>query len=130
MFLSYAALFQLFWMPALLRAYLLLGTFLSGFAFLLYRHKQDKAKIGIDADGAFLCKRGRVVRLLFVRVNSFQLIAKREQKSKLLGWLWPQFHVVYCDSVSAEKYRMLQSYAAQQILLSRSEEARKSFSKD
>lgn len=130
MFLSYAALFQLFWMSELVRACLLLGIFLAGFAFLLYRHKQNKAKIGIDADGAFLCKRGRVVRLQFVRVNSFQLIAKREQKSKLLGWLWPQFHVVYCDSVGAEKYRMLQSFAAQQILLRRSEEARKSFSKD
>lgn len=130
MFLSYAALLQLFWMPALLRACLLLGTFLAVLLFLLYQHKHNEAHIGIHAEGAFLYKRGRVINLLFVRANSFQLIAKQEQQPKWLGWLWPQFYVVYCDSVGIEDYRVLQSFAAQQILLSRSGEVAKGPSKD
>ena len=129
MSLSYAVLLQLYWMPVFVRAFLYVFAGVMAFCWLFYQLRKTKKQIGIDEQGAFLFKRGRYIRLLFVRANGVQLIAKQDQGSMLLRYFWPKFHVIFCDSVKTETYRILRSFAAQQILLSRSEEAKKRFKK-
>jgi hypothetical protein len=116
-------------MPVVLRASLYFFAGVVGFVWLMYRLKRTKPQVGIDEEGAFLFEHGRYIRLSFVRVNSIQLIAMQDHKSMLLRLFWPRFYVIFCDSVAGEQYRFLRSFAAQQILLRRSEEAKEHFEK-
>lgn len=90
-------------------------------------HKTTQ-QISINEQGAFLFNKGRFIRLEFVRTNSIQLIAKMHREQKLVGMIWPAYQVIYRDSISRDDYQLLRSYAAQQILLRRSEEAKKRYS--
>lgn len=123
-----AGLLQLYWMPVVWRASILSMMGLIG-VFLLFRviYQDAKLKISIDNQGAFLFKKERYIGLKFVRVNSIQLIAKVHRENKLLDLIWPAYQVVYRDSVSCDDYQMLRSFAAQQILLHRSEAAKKRY---
>jgi len=97
--------------------------------FLFFRsiYQEPKQKISIDNQDAFLFKKERYIRLEFVRENSIQLIAKVHRENRILDWIWPAYKVVYRDSVSCDDYQMLRSFAAQQILLRRSKEAKKRY---
>ncbi|MGJ8647887.1 MAG: hypothetical protein ACSHXJ_13390 [Marinomonas colpomeniae] len=129
--LCYAALFQLYWMPAFLRAFLFLFAGIVGLLSLFYSvvraRRGLRQKIGIDEQGAFLFENGQYKRLLFVRANSIQLIATMLDKPNLFSRFWPAHRVIFFDSVSKDQYNILRSFAAQQILLHRSEEAKKRF---
>ena len=118
---AYAALLQAYWMPAFWRALLYLGIGLGGVVLFVRRFCQPSPQIGIDEQGAFLLNQERYERLLFIRANSVQLIAKVDQGQTFLRRVWPKYRVIYRDSVTEEVYRLLRSYAAQQILLHRSE---------
>ena len=63
----------------------------------------------------------------FIRANGVQLIAKVDQGQTFLDRIWPKYRVIYRDNVEAEVYQVMRSYAAQQVLLRRSEEAKKRF---
>jgi len=124
---TYAALLHLYWMPVFLRAslYFLVGLFA---ALLLYRLvRQPVLQIGIDEQGAFLLQHGQYTRLLFIRANGVQLIAKEDKTQTIFDRFWPVYRVVYFDNVTEDQYRVLRSFAAQQILLCRSEDAKKHF---
>ena len=129
--LLYAALLQLYWMPAYLRAFLFLSIGTVGFLLLMHSifkaRCNSRPKIGIDEQGAFLFENGQYKRLLFVRANSIQLIATMFDKPNLFSRFWPAYRVIFFDSVSKDQYNILRSFAAQQILLHRSEEAKKRF---
>jgi hypothetical protein len=129
--LFYAALFQLYWMPAFLRAFWFLFTGIVGLLSLFYSvvraRRGLRQKVGIDEQGAFLFENGQYKRLLFVRANSIQLIATMLDKPNLFSRFWPAYRVLFFDSVSKDQYNILRSFAAQQILLHRSEEAKKRF---
>jgi hypothetical protein len=122
---AYAALLQVYWMPAFWRALLYLSVGLGWLALLIRIFFQSSRQIGIDEQGAFLLNRGCYERLLFIRVNGVQLIAKVDQGQTFWGLIFPKYRVIYRDSVSGDQYKILRSYAAQQILLRRSEEAKK-----
>jgi hypothetical protein len=127
--LAYVALLQMYWMPVFWRALLYLCLALVGVVFLNRMYYKPLRQIGIDEQGAFLFERERCERLIFVRANSIQLIAKVEKKtglwSQFLSITWPRYRVIYCDSLSAYQYQKLRSFAAQQILLHRSGEVKK-----
>lgn len=129
--LLYAALLQLYWMPAYLRAFLFLSIGTVGFLLLMHSifkaRCNSRPKIGIDEQGAFLFKNGQYERLLFVRANGIQLIATTLKQKSFLGQLFPTYKVIFFDSLSKVEYSTLRSFAAQQILLSRSEETKKRF---
>lgn len=118
---AYAALLQIYWMPAFWRALLYLSVGLGGVVLLVRTVCQSSPQIGIDEQGAFLLNQGRYERLLFIRANSVQLIAKVDQGQAFLRRVWPKYQVIYRDNVTEDVYRILRSYAAQQILLHRSE---------
>ncbi|ETI58446.1 hypothetical protein [Marinomonas profundimaris] len=123
--LIYVALLQLYWMPAWWRALLFLCIGFVGVGLLLRSIRQPKRKIGIDEQGAFLLAREHYIRLVFIRVNAVQLIAKEATSTSFYDRFWPTHYVVYRDSLNEHSYRTLRSFAAQQMLLGRSEEARK-----
>ena len=123
--LAYVALLQIYWMPAFWRALLYLCVGLGGLVFIIRLLRQPSKKIGIDDQGAFLFDRGVYERLLFIRANGIQLIAKVEREVVIWDRIWPQYRVIYRDSLSSEHYNRLRSFAAQQILLRRSEEGKK-----
>lgn len=123
--LIYVALLQLYWMPAWWRALLFLCIGFVGVGLLLRSIRQPKRKIGIDEQGAFLLARGHYIRLVFIRVNAVQLIAKEEKSTNFYDRFCPTYYVIYRDSLNEHTYRTLRSFAAQQMLLGRSEEARK-----
>ncbi|WP_421849183.1 hypothetical protein [Marinomonas sp.] len=114
-------------MPAVWRALLYLVVGLGGLVLLIRMFRQPARQIGIDEQGAFLFDRGGYERLLFIRANGVQLIAKVDQGQTFLDRIWPKYRVIYRDSVAVEAYQVLRSYAAQQILQRRSEEAKKRF---
>lgn len=126
--LAYAALLQIYWMPAFWRALLYLSVGLGGLVLIIRMFRQPARQLGLDEQGAFIFDRGRYERLLFIRANGVQLIAKVDQEQAFLDRIWPKYRVIYRDSVGKEEYQVLRSYAAQQILLRRSEEAKKRFS--
>ncbi|WP_156486253.1 hypothetical protein [Marinomonas sp. TW1] len=78
---------------------------------------QPRSQIGIDADGAYLCRREEQIRLHFVRVNAVQLIAKRVSEETIWHRIWPQFYLIYRDQLKGEEYALLRSFAAQDRLL-------------
>jgi hypothetical protein len=121
----YAALFHLYWMPVFWRAlfYILAGLF--GVLFLFRVVRQSSHQIGIDEQGVFLLERGRCKRLLFIRSNDVQLIAKVDRSQFFSDRFWPVYRVIYRDNVTKVQYRILRSFAAQQILLRRSEAFKK-----
>jgi hypothetical protein len=120
-----AGLLQLYWMPVVWRASILTMTgFVAVVLFFSISH-QVTQQISIDDQGGFLLKKGRLIRLEFVRVNSIQLIAKLHRENNIVDFIWPAYKAIYRDSVSRDDYHMLRSFAAQQILLRRSEEAKK-----
>jgi hypothetical protein len=121
------ALLQLFWMPAFWRALLYLGVGGIGVAVLLHLFRQSSPQVGIDEQGAFILVRGQYKKLQFIRINAVQLIAKQPRESRLLDRFWPSYRVIYRDSLNEQAYRTLRSFAAQQMLLHRSEEARKRY---
>ncbi|RNF73739.1 hypothetical protein EBI01_08470 [Marinomonas rhizomae] len=125
--MAYAALLQVYWMPAYWRALLYLGGGLVGLTLLIRMLHKPLRQIGIDEQGVFLLDRGGYERLLFIRANGVQLIAKADQEQTFWGKIWPKYRVIYRDSVGMEVYQVLRSYAAQQILRRRSEEAKKHF---
>lgn len=125
---AYAALLQVYWMPAFWRALLYLSVGLGWLALLIRIFFQSSRQIGIDEQGAFLLNRGCYERLLFIRVNGVQLIAKVDQGQTFRGLIFPKYRVIYRDSVSGDQYKILRSYAAQQIFLRRSEDAKKRLS--
>ncbi|QUX94744.1 hypothetical protein C0J08_04680 [Marinomonas sp. CT5] len=122
--LAYVALLQIFWMPAFWRALLYLSVGLGGLVLMVQRFRQPLRKIGIDDQGGFIFDLGVYERLLFIRANSLQLIAKVDKEKSLFRRVWPKYRVIYRDSLSSREYKILRSYAAQQILLRRSEEAK------
>lgn len=122
---SYAALLQIYWMPAYWRALLYMSVGLVGLTLLIRMLRKPVRQIGIDEQGVFLLDRGGYERLLFIRANGVQLIAKVDQVQTFWDKIWPKYRVIYRDSVGMEVYQVLRSYAAQQILLRRSEEAKK-----
>ena len=123
--LAYVALLQIYWMPAFWRALLYLSVGLGGLVFIIRLFRQPSRKIGVDEQGAFLFDRGTYERLLFIRVNGIQLIAKVDRELVIWDRIWPKYRVIFRDSLSSEHYNRLRSYAAQQILLRRSEESKK-----
>jgi hypothetical protein len=125
---AYVALLQIYWMPAFWRALLYLSIGLGGLVLLIRMFRQPSRQISIDEQGAFLFDRGCYERLLFIRANGVQLIAKVDQGQTFLDRNWSKYRVIYRDSVPGNQYKILRSYAAQQILLHRSEEAKKRFS--
>lgn len=120
-----AGLLQRYWMPVVWRVSILTMTGFVIVVFLFRVSHQVTQKIRIDEQGAFLLRKGRFIKLEFVRVNGIQLIAKLYREDKILDAIWPAYKVIYRDSVSRDDYQMLVSFAAQQILLRRSEEAKK-----
>jgi hypothetical protein len=114
-------------MPAFWRALLYLSIGLGGLVLLIRMFRQPSRQISIDEQGAFLFDRGRFERLLFIRANGVQLIAKVDQDQTFIDRIWPKYRVIYRDSVGMEEYQVLRSYASQQILLRRSEEVKKRF---
>lgn len=120
-----AGLLQRYWMPVVWRVSILTMTGFVIVVFLFRVSHQVTQKIRIDEQGAFLLRKGRFIKLEFVRVNGIQLIAKLYREGKILDAIWPAYKVIYRDSVSRDDYQMLVSFAAQQILLRRSEEAKK-----
>ncbi|RNF49024.1 hypothetical protein EBI00_13425 [Marinomonas hwangdonensis] len=85
-------------------------------------------KVGIDDQGAYLFDDRYFFRLVFVRANGFQLIAKVEtEQASWWHYVLPPYRVIYCDNLPKSSYRRLRSFAAQQILLRRSEDAKKRF---
>lgn len=123
-----AGLLQRYWMPVVWRVSILTMTGFVIVVFLFRVSHQVTQKIRIDEQGAFLLRKGRFIKLEFVRVNGIQLIAKLYREGKILDAIWPAYKVIYRDSVSRDDYQMLVSFAAQQILLRRSEEAKKQHS--
>ncbi len=121
---AYTVLLQIFWMPALWWTWLYLGGGLCGGGGLIYLICRPARQIGIDEQGTFLLESGVYKRLSFVRANAVQLIAKVEQGQTFWARIWPQYRVIYRDNVPANVYRVLRSYAAQHILLHRSEDAK------
>lgn len=85
-------------------------------------------EVGIDEQGAYLFDGRYFFRLAFVRANGIQLIAKVETEPTF-WWhgMLPPYRVIYCDNLPKSSYRRLRSFAAQQILLRRSENAKKRF---
>ena len=77
--------------------------------------------IGIDPDGAYMVQNEQRIGLVFLRINSLQLIARKVSGESFWQRIWPVFVVIYRDQVSIEEYELLGSFAAQQML-SRSEE--------
>lgn len=122
---AYAALFHLYWMPAFWRALFYIFAALFGVLFLFRVVRQSTIQIGIDEQGAFLLKRGRYIRLFFIRSNGVQLIAKVDRSQVFWDRFWPVYRVIYRDNVTEAQYRTLRSFAAQQILLRRSEAFKK-----
>lgn len=88
---------------------------------------QTTQHVSIDGQGAFLLKKGRFIKLEFVRANSIQLIAKMCRGHRVVDLIWPTYRVIYRDSVSRNDYQVLRSFAAQQILLRQSEETKKRY---
>ncbi|PYF78332.1 hypothetical protein DFP75_11223 [Marinomonas alcarazii] len=125
--IAYMALLQVFWMPAFWRALFYIGIGLLSATLLIRAFFMEKQRVGIDGQGAYLVKNGHYARLTFVRANSVQLIARVERGKSFVARIWPNYRVIYRDSVQLDQYHTLLSYAAQQILLSRSEEAKKRF---
>lgn len=126
--LAYMALLQVFWMPAFWRALFYVGVGLFCIILLVRAFLRENQLVGIGEQGAFLFKRGRYERLIFVRANNLQLIARVDPDQAFLASIWPSYRVIYRDSVPLDEYHTLLSFAAQQILLRRSEEAKKRFS--
>ena len=108
-------------MPVFWRAlfYILAGLF--GVLFLFRVVRQSSHQIGIDEQGVFLLERGCCKRLLFIRSNDVQLIAKVDRSLFFWDRFWPVYRVIYRDNLTKVQYRILRSFAAQQILLRRSE---------
>lgn len=77
--------------------------------------------IGIDPDGAYMVQNEQRKGLVFLRINSLQLIARKVSGESFWQRIWPVFVVIYRDQMSIEEYELLGSFAAQQML-SRSEE--------
>ena len=125
MVVAYVALLQIYWMPAFWRALLYLSVGLGGLVLLIRMFRQPSRQISIDEQGTFLFDRGSYERLLFIRANGVQLIAKVDRGQTFLDRIWPKYRVIYRDSMPRNQYKILRSYAAQQILLRRSEEAKK-----
>lgn len=99
-----------------------------------WRYCQGPAHVSIDEFGAYWHTSNNWQRLQFVRANGIQLIAtpmpklipeKELKEGCLTHFLWPTYRVIYRDSVSDETYRLLRSYAAQQMMLRQSEEVKK-----
>lgn len=126
--MAYMALLQVFWMPAFWRALFYVGVGLLCTIILTCVFFIENQWVGIDEQGAFLYKRGRYERLIFVRANNVQLIARVDRGETFLKSIWPSYRVIYRDSVQLSEYHTLLSYAAQQILLRHSEEAKKRLS--
>ncbi|WP_181799789.1 hypothetical protein [Marinomonas aquiplantarum] len=87
------------------------------FASLGFAWCQPRCQIGIDPDGAYLCRHDGQVRLHFVRANAVQLIAKRVSVDTVWHRIWPQFYLIYRDQLQSEDYALLRSFAAQDKLL-------------
>lgn len=120
------ALIQLYWMPVTWRIALYVCISLCASLVLVWAFQRSAAEVGIDAEGAYLYKRGRFFRLVFVRANRVQLIARIEAE-QVAWWhrVMPFYQVIYCDGLPRDSYRRLRSFAAQQILLSRAKDAKK-----
>lgn len=123
--IAYIALLHVFWMPAFWRALFYVCIVLLCLTLLIRVFFIEKQCVGIDEQGAFLFKNGRYERLTFVRANCVQLIARTTQDEAFLARVWSSYRVIYRDSVQQDQYHILLSYAAQQILLHRSEETKK-----
>ncbi|ETX10599.1 hypothetical protein MUS1_13530 [Marinomonas ushuaiensis DSM 15871] len=124
-----AGLLQLYWMPVIWRVSILsMMGFTVAFLFFRVIYQEVKQQIGIENSDVFLFKKECLIPLEFVRANGIQLIAKMHRENKILDVVWPAYKVIYRDSVSRDDYQRLRSFAAQQILLRRSEEAKKRYS--
>lgn len=85
--------------------------------FLLYSPFNE---VGIDEQGAFVKGKGQLQRVVFIRADSMQLIARVTTNATFLQRLYPRYVLIFRDSLSKEEYAILRSFASQQILLSRS----------
>ncbi|NLQ18947.1 hypothetical protein HGG82_15170 [Marinomonas sp. M1K-6] len=122
--IAYAALLRLYWVPVDWQALFYALACASG-VWLVWFVRRTSRRIGIDDQGAFLFERGAYKRLVFIRANDFQLIARVDQGDRFWAQCWPVFRVIYRDSVDANQYQILRSFAAQQIVLRRSERPKK-----
>ncbi|MBR7889441.1 hypothetical protein J9B83_10860 [Marinomonas sp. A79] len=120
--LCYLALLKLFWMPTIWWALLLLAVAIVWLAVGVIGWRQPAVTLSLHEDNAILCRGSQCQSLIFVRFNALQLIAKINRGSRWQDLLWPKFQVIYRDSLSPEDYQIVRSFAAQQILLHRSEE--------
>ncbi|MCB5160963.1 hypothetical protein [Marinomonas algarum] len=118
-------LLQGYWMPAVWRAFLLCGVVIVSLLGLIYTHRRAKY-ITLNEQGAFLCQGEAYDPLIFVRANAIQLIAKRKRSVRVVDCVWPAYQVIYRDSLGAQEYAVLRSFAAQQILLGRHDNAKTS----
>ncbi len=123
----YLILLQVFWVPAALRAflYVLVLVFIVLYFFDVFCKR--KAQISIEQQVVSLIewrtssnKAVRTSSLRFVRANAVQLIAcVQDENERWFHRVWPSYKVIFYDSLNADQYAQLRSFAAQQIVLNR-----------
>ncbi|MCV2403925.1 hypothetical protein OFY17_13720 [Marinomonas sp. C2222] len=74
-------------------------------------------QIGIDEQGAFVEGKGQLQRVAFIRANGVYLVARVTSFINAPKKWYPNYVVIFRDSVSKDNYAILRSFAAQQILL-------------
>lgn len=119
--LCYLALLKLVWMPAVWWAFILLGVAVAWSVVGIIWWRQPLPTLSLHEQDATLCIGSRCQSVTFVRVNAIQLIAKMDQTSSWRSRFWPSFYLIYRDSLAPEAYQMVRSFAAQQMLLQRSD---------
>ena len=123
----YFILLHIFWLPAVLRAFLYAFVLVFIVLYFFDVFCKRKAQISIDQQVVSFTewrasnnRAARASSLRFVRANAVQLIAcVQHENERWFHRLWPSYKVIFYDSLNVDQYAQLRSFAAQQIVLGR-----------